>query len=269
MTANTAAPIGEMPELAYVAIAEIRIDENYQRQLKEKRVLKILKGFNWAHFQPVMLVRHEDGHYTCFDGQHRVEAARRHPDVAEVPAAIVTLEQACEEAEAFLGVNVNRSAITTVEKYHAGIEAGDETMMRICAVLEDAGCEVIERHGVKPAANRTTAVTAVERAVRTYGDAAVTQACRSLVTAWPNDKGALHAVMIQALSRIYRNNRAAIDEARMVARLTSRDRKILTSDAETMRKIGGGDAVAAVAKVIVEIYNRGLSANQIMIGPNR
>ena len=34
-----------------------------------------------------------DGTYTVYDGQHRLEAAQRHPGIAEVPAAVVLLEQ--------------------------------------------------------------------------------------------------------------------------------------------------------------------------------
>ncbi|KQS86965.1 DUF6551 family protein [Rhizobium sp. Leaf383] len=264
---NTA--IGEKPELAWVPVTAIRIDESYQRELKEKRVTQILADFTWAHFGSVMLVRQSDGTFTCFDGQHRVEAARRHPAIQQVPAAIVELDQPRDEAGAFLGVNVNRTAISTVEKYHAGIEAGDPEMMAVCTVLGEAGCEVIESRGIKPAANRTAAVTAVQRSIKTYGDAAVISACRTLVAAWPKDAGALHAVMIQALARLYRNNRKHIDEARMVSKLTAKDRKILTADAETLRKIGGGDATASVAKVLVEIYNKSLQQGQIQIGANR
>lgn len=264
-----AGPVGARPELAWVPIASIRIDENYQRELKEKRVSQILHGFTWSHFQPVMLARQADGTFTCFDGQHRVEAARRHPAINEVPAAIVDLDEAHQEAGAFLGVNVNRTTVTTVEKYHAGIEAGDEDMMGVCAVLDAAGCEVIERIGVKPASNRTTAVTSVQRAIRVYGDEAVVEACKTLVAAWPKDSGALHAIMIQSLSRLYRNNRDVIDRTRMTTKLHGKDRKILTADAETMRKIGGGDATASVAKVLVEIYNKGLQQGQIQIGAKR
>ena len=263
------APIGARPQLSWVPVVKIRIDENYQRELKEKRVAQILAQFTWAHFQPVMLVQQKDGTYTCFDGQHRVEAARRHPDIFEVPAAVVELEEAHQEANAFLGVNVNRTAVTTVEKYHAGLEAGDEDMMAVCAVLTEAGCEVIERIGVKPAANRTTAVAAIQRAIRTYGDAAVIEACKTLIAAWPKDAGALHAIMIQALSRLYRNNEGKIDRERMTTKLHGKDRKILTADAETMRKIGGGDSVASVAKVLVEIYNKSLQQGHIQLGAKR
>lgn len=234
------ADLGQKPELLWVDIDKIRVDRNYQRDIRANRVAQILREFTWAHFQPVMLAEQPDGTFTVFDGQHRVAAARAHPLIDQVPAAVVRLEASCEEAGAFLGVNTNRTAVSTVEKYHAGIEAGNADMMAVCSVLDEAGCEVIAALGVKPAANKTAAVTAIQRAIRTYGDAAVTEACRTLVAAWPKDTGALHGVMIQALARLYRNNRNIISRERMTTKLHSKDRRILTADAETIRKIGGG-----------------------------
>lgn len=266
MADNFNAEPGAKPELLWVPVSAIRVDHNYQREIRPNRVRQILKDFTWAHFQPVMLAEQEDGTYTVFDGQHRVAAARAHPAIDEVPAAVVRLEQPRDEAGAFLGVNVNRTAVSTVEKYHAGIEAGDADMMAVCTVLEEAGCEVIQAHGVKPASNKTHAVTAVLRAIRSYGDVATTEACLTLRTAWKNDTGALHGVMIPALARLYRNNKGTISRERMVQKLVSKDRRSLTADAETIRKIGGGDASLNVSKTLCEIYNKGLQLNQITIG---
>ena len=258
--------IGEPPELGFVALDDISVDASYQRPLKPKRVAQILRDFTWAQFGALMLVEQEGGRFTVYDGQHRLEAARRHPGISEVPAVIVRLEQAFEEAAHFLGVNTNRSAISTVEKYWAGIEAGDEAMMQICSVLEEAGCEVVPAGTKSPAPNRTSSIGAIERAIRSYGDEAVTRACKTLVAAWPKDNGALNGVMIQALARLYRNNKATISEERMIAKLHGKDRKILTADAEALRKMGGGDAPLAVAKALVEVYNKQLTANLIQLG---
>jgi hypothetical protein len=257
--------IGERPRLEWLSKDLIRVDDSYQRPLKERRVLQILRDFTWAQFGSLMLVDQGDGSYTVYDGQHRLEAAKRHPGIDEVPVAIVVLRQAFEEAQSFLGVNVNRSSISTVEKYWAGLEAGDETMMRICAVLEEAGCEVVPPGTKSGAPNRTSAVTAIERAIRTYGDFAVTRACMTLLASWPKDNGALNGVTIQALARLYRNNKT-MDVERLVLKLRSKDRKILIANAEALRKMGGGDAALALSKALVEIYNKGLQLNHIQIG---
>lgn len=260
--------LGEPPRLDWVPVAAIRVDDNYQRGLQRRRVGQILRDFDWAHFQPVMLAAHEDGTYTVFDGQHRVEAARLHPDIDAVPAAIVTFSRAFEEAGAFLGVNVNRTAISTVEKYHAGIEAGDERMMRICAVLEEAGCEVLPAGTHSPGPNRTAAVSAIERALSRYGDQAVTDALLTLRAAWPRDTKALNGSLIMALARIFRANKE-ISRERMAAKMMGKDRELLLADALKIKQSLGRDAVHAITLTLVEIYNRGLSKDLILIGEKR
>ena len=257
---------GPQPRLDWVPIARIRVDEAYQRQLKPGRVRQILRDFNWAHFQPVMLAEHEDGTFTVFDGQHRVEAARQHPNVKDVPAAIVAFDESYQEAGAFLGVNVNRSNITNIERYYAGLEAGDADMMAVCSVLEEAGCEVVEDGKYTPAPNKTAAVSSVNRAIKTYGETAVTAALITLRKAWPKDKRALNGSLIVCLARVYRHNNKIIDHERMIMKLVSKNRVLLTGDAEALRKIGGGDAMLALTKALVEMYNRGLSTNLISIG---
>jgi len=256
---------GELPELAWVELDRIFVDASYQRPIKPRRVQQILRDFTWAQFGALMLVAREDGRFAVYDGQHRFEAARQHPAITAVPAAIVVLDQAYEEAQSFLGVNVNRSAISTVEKYWAGIEAGDDLMMQICSVLDEAGCEVVPPGTKSAAPGRTSAITAIERAIKAYGDTAVTQACKALREAWPKDAGALNGTMIQALARLYRNNRRAIDHQRMVTKLHGKDRKILVADGETFRKMGGGDAALNIAKVLVEVYNKGLQKDLISL----
>lgn len=261
--------IGERPELAWVEVDRIRVDENYQRGLRKSRVAQILRDFNWAHFQPVMLGRHEDGTFTVFDGQHRCEAARRHPLVDQVPASIVEFGEGWEEAAAFLGVNVNRTAVTTVEKFWAGIEAGDAAMMSIAAVLEEAECEVVPSGTHSPAPNRTTAVSAIQRSIQRFGDRATIDAMVTLRRAWPSDSRALGGSLIQALARLYRANAKVIDQGRMVEKLTAKDREILSADAHALKKLAGCDASTALGKAIVEIYNRGITVKQIEIGARR
>ncbi|MQB43365.1 DUF6551 family protein [Rhizobium sp. ICMP 5592] len=257
--------LGQEPELQWTELSKIRVDSSYQRPMKKKRVAQILRDFRWAQFGALQLVDQGDGSYTVYDGQHRFEAARLHPAIEAVPSVIVRLDQAYEEAQSFLGVNINRSSISTVEKYWAGIEAGDEMMMRICAVLEEAGCEVVPPGTKSPAPNRTSSVTAIERAILRYGDLAVQKACMTLIASWPKDNGALNGVIIQALARLYRNNKT-IDIERLVLKLRAKDRRILIGDAEALRKMGGGDAPLALAKALVEIYNKGLQLNHIQIG---
>ncbi|MFC3071508.1 DUF6551 family protein [Shinella pollutisoli] len=266
MSEAVSADLGERSELMWVDVERIFVDRNYQRELRPTRVAQILREFRWSKFEPVVLAEQEGGTFSVIDGQHRVAAGRAHPAVSQIPAAVVRLSGSREEAGAFLDINVNRTAVTTVERFWAGIEAGDEAMLRVQAVLARAGCEVIQAAGVRPASTKTNAVTAVARSIRIYGDAATSDACRALSTAWPADTGALGGIYIQALARLFRNNRSTINAERIVQKLRGSDRKMLAAQAETLRKIGGGDAALNLSKALCEIYNRQLQVNHITIG---
>ena len=253
--------IGKKPDLAFVPIDRINVDRNYQRDLKTSRVQQILKDFNWSQFQPVMLARKPDGTFNVYDGQHRVAAARLHPQVEEVPAAIIDLADLAGEAGAFVGVNTNRTAVTSIEKYWAGIEAGDENMIRIRSVLDRAGCEIVQAAGCfKP--NATNAVSMVGRAIKNYGDSAVILACTAIRRAWPADNQALKGITVTALARVFKLN-PKINHSRVDEILGAIDRTKLAADAEAMRGISGGDAATAVANTIAALYNRGRAHGKI------
>jgi hypothetical protein len=257
--------IGARPDLRWVPKDKIFIDKNYQREIKPGIVQKILKKFDWKRFGCLSLVEHPDGRFSCYDGQHRWKAALLHPRIAEVPGAIVQAETLEQEAAAFLGINRDRTAVTVVERYWAGITAGDEKMIRIRDVLAKAGCAVVPTPGPSPNSSMTNAVSAVERSIERYGDKATTNSCLTLKLCWPKDGSALSGTLIVSLARIYRGN-AEIDPERMVNMLRQKTRHQLTADAENMRKIVGGAAETSLAKTLVEIYNRGLSKNMIGYG---
>ncbi|MBO6930621.1 MAG: hypothetical protein JJ856_13695 [Roseibium sp.] len=256
--------LGAKPRLEWVPVEKIRVDHNYQRELRPKRVAQILKEFCWRKFGALMLNEHPDGMLTVYDGQHRAEAARQHSRVSEVPATIVAVESMAEEAEAFLGVNINRSAVTPVERYWAGLEAGDQIALRVRDVLASASCEVVQAAGCD-GHNKTNAVTAVTRAINTYGDASVGFACRVLSQGWSSDSKALKGTVIVAIARLHRNNNH-VDEKRMLKMLEQNDRNCVSGNAEALRKISGGDAPTAIAKTICELYNKGLQKGHIHIG---
>lgn len=256
--------IGQKPRLEWVDVDKIQVDHNYQRELRPNRVKQILRDFCWKKFGALMLNEHPDGRLTVYDGQHRAEAAKQHPHVSEVPATIISVSSSAEEAEAFLGVNINRSAVSSVERYWAGLEAQDANALRVRDVLANAGCEVVQEAGCS-GHNKTNAVTAVSRALEQYGDGSVAFACRVLSQGWCQDSKALKGTVITAMARIHRAN-PDIDEKRMLKVLERTDRDSLSGNAEVLRKISGGDAPTSIAKTICELYNKGLQKGHIFIG---
>jgi len=247
--------IGSKPQLRWLAVDSIRVDHNYQRGIKRNRVNKIMRNFDWSLFGALLVAEKPDGSYWVYDGQHRLEAAKLHPKIDEIPVQISKFDNVRGEAAAFLGVNVNRSAVTTVERYWAGLEAGDPDMMAVCAVLDEAGCEVVGVAGEK-ALNKTSAVMAISRSIKINGEAALVKALTTIRSSWPTQHGALKGVIINALASLYRHNKIGINQQIMVDVLSDVSHKKLTADAEVLRDISGGSAEKNIKQVLISKYNK-------------
>lgn len=256
--------IGDRPDLVWVDVTLIDVDNNYQRELDGRQVQKILKGFRWDHFGAVVLARKPDGRFSVTDGQHRCKAAALHPQINEVPALIIKGEGMAAEAENFLVINRARKAVSPVDTYWAGIAAGNASDLRIRDVLHSAGCDVVASDGdYKP--GTTNAVSALRRAVDRYGDGATIAALKVIREAWPTDPKALRGTLITTVARLVRNNKG-IDRERLVRVLAPKSFAEMTATAEAFRKLSGGSTETVLSKVITELYNKHLSANQILIG---
>ncbi|MVA55972.1 DUF6551 family protein [Agrobacterium vitis] len=260
--------IGALPVFDWVAVELIDVDSNYQRELDGRKVEKILSEFRWDHFGALTLARKAGDRFSVTDGQHRAKAASLHPLIDRVPAMIIAGAGLQAEAENFLVINRDRKVVSSIERYWAGLASGDPVASRIRSVLQSAGCDVAPDQGTyKP--NLTNSVTAIGRALERYGDKAVRHSLETIRAAWPSESKALRGTLIAALSRVIEGNIDGINMDRLVSILKPKSFEDLTASAESLRKLAGGDAPTMLARTITEIYNRGLSANQIYFGERK
>ena len=66
------------PMLAWIKIADLAIDDDYQRPLNPGNWLairKIAEAFRWGRFGPVLVSPIEAGRFAVIDGQHCCHAA--------------------------------------------------------------------------------------------------------------------------------------------------------------------------------------------------
>lgn len=256
--------IGEKPRFEWIDVELIDVDSNYQRELDAMKVERMLRDFHWDHFGSVILAADGNGRFRVTDGQHRVKAALLHPQINHVPAMIISRSGIQAEAENFLVINRDRKAVSTVERYWAGLASGDAMAVRIRSVLQSAGCDVAPDQGTyKP--HLTNSVSAVSRSLERYGDRAVRVALETIRKAWPKEDKALRGALITALARIVEANEK-VDLERLAGVLRPKSFAEMTAHAEGFRKLSGGSADTALARTITEIYNRGLSVNTIFFG---
>lgn len=133
---------GEVPVLDWIDPSLIDADPMYQRPLDEGRVNAILKAFTWRSFGALVVVPQDDGRYHATDGQHRLEAAKRHPKVAHVPAVVVKADDVQSEASIFVEINKNRKNVSALELFFAGLAADDDDALTIHQVCQRAGIRI-------------------------------------------------------------------------------------------------------------------------------
>ncbi|PSJ55776.1 hypothetical protein C7I85_26165 [Mesorhizobium soli] len=133
---------GEVPVLDWLDKALIEADPLYQRPLDDGRVDAILKAFSWRSFGALVVVPQKDGRFHATDGQHRLEAAKRHPMVTYVPAVIVKAEDVQSEASIFVEINASRKNVSALELFFAKLAADDEDAETIRQVCQRAGVRI-------------------------------------------------------------------------------------------------------------------------------
>lgn len=160
---------GEPPVLDWIDKSVIDIDAAYQRELDEARVERILTWFAWSSFGAIVVAPTADGRYNCTDGQHRLEAAKRHPAVEFVPAVIIQITGTEAEAQNFVAINRDRKNVNALQLLHAGIAAGDPDALTVKQVCERAGVTLLRYPGRSYKPGETVAVVAIRSLIDKFG----------------------------------------------------------------------------------------------------
>jgi hypothetical protein len=131
------------PELQWLRIADLVIDEDYQRPLKAaswRQIEKIAAAFTWSHFSPV-LVAPVGERFAIIDGQHRTHAAKL-VGLSEVPCMVIDLDESAQ-ARAFAAVNGVVTAVNPGHVYKAALQAGEPWALAAKAAVENAGARLV------------------------------------------------------------------------------------------------------------------------------
>ncbi|MBF0307650.1 MAG: ParB N-terminal domain-containing protein, partial [Alphaproteobacteria bacterium] len=141
-----AAHLGPRPVLNWISLDLLVVDERYQRRVNErgvKLINKIVKEFAWSRFQPLVVTGPDaSGDFPVIDGQHRLEACRRHPAVTEAPCWIVAASAVADQARAFVSVNKDRLGVTAINVFWARLAAGDPDAVWLRSICDQAGVQI-------------------------------------------------------------------------------------------------------------------------------
>lgn len=136
---------GAVPELRWLEIETLRVDDRYQRPLGPNNwtaIRRIASGFSWSMFAPVVVAPIVGGGYALIDGQHRTHAAKI-CGFAQVPAMIVMTAEV-GQAAAFAAINGNVVRMSPIHVYKAALGAHVDWAVRSRDAVQAAGCRLLE-----------------------------------------------------------------------------------------------------------------------------
>lgn len=255
--------LGPTPELIWVLKEDCYIDERYQRKITTNGISlinKIVREFVWAKFHPLISgPRTKDG-YPIIDGQHRLEAALRHPLVDKVPLWVVGTKDVADQAQTFVGSNRDRQAVAAINIFWAAVAANEEDALRIKLLCDEAGVLVGDRGGPQPA-RTTICLDVIQRSAEKYGPELVIQALKVLVDAQPETDGLLKSYIVDSVIRFVAVYKDMLDFERLQRILSTFNFEDELKRAKEGRRLFGGTIEEQLRKLIVKAYNYQLREN--------
>lgn len=138
--------IGAPPSLEQVPISRLSVDPAYQRATDGPASRRIIEGmvkrWDWALAQPLMVARRADGSLWILDGQHRHAGAAARGDIPFLPCVILSSLDHADEARTFVNLNTRRQRLTQGEVFHGMLAAGDPLAVQVQALLDETGWKV-------------------------------------------------------------------------------------------------------------------------------
>lgn len=198
--------LGPAPNLAWLEISLLRIDQRYQREILRRgrnNVIRIAAEFDWRKFTPVIVARIAGTpYYGIVDGQHRTTAAACR-SIVKVPCMIIDADPR-QQAAAFAAINGNVTQMSSLQLHAARIAAGDPVATGLDDVCGSAGVEImrypVPANLIKP--GQTLAVSCLASALKTHGPEVLNTALLCITATGDGNVGLLRAPLIRGLCQV-------------------------------------------------------------------
>lgn len=243
--------LGPTPRLEWLPIDQLSVDRRYQREMGKDNwahVNRILREWTWLHYQPIVVAPKDGGgrqsgsSYVVVDGQHRLEAARKHPSIDRLPCYIVEATNVAQQAKAFVVLNARRIGVTRLQRFWAAHAAGEPTARRIHRICSDAGVTITKSGGQLPP--KTTFATFTIEKLLPLGGAPITMALTILAQTHGDRPDTFKSAWIYALS--YLAAAKDFDRARLAKAMTGLDLDQVATAARSARARTGGSIEKAL-----------------------
>tara|TARA_E500000318_G_scaffold46673_4_gene43989 strand:+ start:8582 stop:9400 length:819 start_codon:yes stop_codon:yes gene_type:complete len=268
MEEHTTDRYGPKPELLWLDPQSLLVDDAYQRSTNSRRgrliIGKIVDAFEWRKYGALSVSRDQEGNLLLVDGQHRTAAAIA-LGLPLVPACVSASNSVAEQAEAFVGINTDRTGISALQLYHSKLAAGDEVAELMQQAVTGAGVEILRTprpwNQMKP--NHTQAVSTIRKLVEAGGPERMSSILKMIMEAYPASCG-LTDFIIRTVSLIAANaEHEVLLDPDFVELLATRSPERWQTAAKAEREDRRCPAAVAGRLVISREYNKGRRSNRL------
>ncbi len=242
------------PKVMDLSLSVLIVDPDVQRRIDLRRVARMAADFQPQALGTITVSRRGDGSYHIIDGQHRKEAAKEaRGDSFKISSRVFEDLTIQEEAELFrlLNATVKPKAF---DGFRVRIIEGESVAVHVTDTLKRHGFEL----GRGARDGMFEAVAAAERIYRLDPNA-LDRALGTITHAWGRVHSAVDTRIVDGLGSVWFRYGDAIDGealAQKLARYPSGPDG-LVGNARGMAKMGNVQVHAAMAELIVGIYNSG------------
>jgi hypothetical protein len=255
------------PEVRMVAVGDLIVDDNYQREAIYAHVSGIAKSFDEEAFGVIVAAERDDGSLHPVDGFQRLNAAIER-GATHVPCQIIKSRGQEHEAELFGKLNRRRS-LSTSQIFKADYCAGKPEAVAVYEAITAAGLNV---RGMRPNGKRQS-IGGVKQCQTAYrrmgggdeGSAHVTEVLKFLRTTWgeQHHETAYHCAVIGGLAFFLRRFRDNVDRKRLRGLMERQSPNKLMGNGDTFKMMSGTTRDEGVARAFFEVYNKNLTANRL------
>jgi hypothetical protein len=212
-----------------VSIDDLRVDNSYQRPIKEPHVGNIMMYFSWEGFGTPVVGRRSNGTLWLLDGLQRITAAKN-LNCTDIIVEVIDSRGPKHEAGIFHCLNAVSRVPTKMQIFRAGLRAGNATATAIYKATKAAGMD-IQLDASNAGSNIWPQVRALSRLEQLYkfrGPEFVTEVLSLIKELWDGESDAVREDIIGGLHRFIRYNRRGVPRPVGWLTITSNSAKDMT-----------------------------------------
>ena len=234
------------------------VPAGYQRGTKAAQVANIIKKFNEAKLDALLVSEQHNGTYHVIDGAHRTEALRE-MGYTHTMARVLTGMTYEQEADLFASQNEDVRILTGLDCYKAGVIAKKDIYLSIERILSENGFQVGKGKDFRSIAAIQTLLTILNE----YGDKVLDESLCLIANTWNGLAKATTREFLIGVAEFVRRYGMADFAERMKDKYAvicyeysdiMRNREFFANTPNTVRRV--------FCRVLVGQYNRGLRSNQ-------